>query len=134
MTSTRLPGLVAFVLLALVLVGCGSPSPAANVSVTTPAAPTPAIPTPSTNQVVIWGEVPAPPSCSCDHPDYLGRVDRGLAEVHLDQGFTQQKVSGQWQLFTVAFDPRTVSTQQVVKIIKERGGTIVSVSGGPSAN
>lgn len=111
--------------LVIVVAGCQS---AGQVAVES--APTPVVPMPSANQVVVWGEVPADPSCSCDHPDYLGRIDRSLARVKLDGGFTQQKVDGQWQLFTVAFDPRTASTQQVTKIIEDGGGKVVSVAGG----
>ena len=127
MEKKRLARVVAAMTVALVVVvaSCQSAGQATVVP-----APTPVVPTPSANQVVIWGEVPADPSCSCDHPDYLGRVDRSLAEAKLDRGFTQQKVNGQWQLFTVAFDPRTVSTQQVRKIIEDGGGKVVSVAGG----
>ena len=111
--------------LVIVVAGCQSAG-----QVTVAPAPTPVVPTPSASQVVIWGEVPADPSCSCDHPDYLGKIDRSLARVKLDGGFTQQKVDGQWQLFTVAFDPRMASTQQVKKIIEDGGGKVVSVTGG----
>lgn len=115
--STLIVGVVA-VLLALVVAGCatisaasGRPSSAASTA----------------GQEVIWGEVPATPSCPCDHPDYLGRVSRGLAQVHLDKNFTVRDVEGQWQRFTVTYNPATVPTKKVEEIIKERGGTVVSV-------
>jgi len=126
----RWPALPISLLLELLLisaVGCGIAQSASAKSATAAGSSS------SANQVVVWGEVPATPSCACDHPDYLGRVSRGLAEIHLDQNFTTRDVSGPWQRFTVTFDPRQVPTKQVVQMIADRGGQVLSVSNAASA-
>jgi hypothetical protein len=88
----------------LLLVGCQAPASTAA-------------------SMTVWGQVPR--QCNC-HMEPLARVGNDLEALQLPVDFRLQQASADgFQTFSVSFDPRQVSADQVKQILLADGASII---------
>jgi hypothetical protein len=93
----------------LLLAGCQALSGAAPASTAT--------------SMTLWGQVPK--QCNC-HMEPLARVGNDLQASQLPVDFRLQQASAEgFQTFSVSFDPRQVSPDQVKQILVADGAAII---------
>jgi hypothetical protein len=101
----------AYVLLAVVLVGCQ-------------AAPQPQPPpVQQVASVAIWAEVPRQ-ICTC-HEEALGHIETVVQDSDLPLEFKLEGGDVGWHVFSVTFDPTLVSEDRVTGILQDAGALII---------
>jgi hypothetical protein len=77
----------------------------------------------TTTSMTVWGQVPK--QCNC-HLEPLARVGNDLEASQLPVDFRLQQAGAEgFQTFTVSFDPRQVSRDQIEQILQADGADII---------
>jgi hypothetical protein len=80
-------------------------------------------PPPAPASAAVWAQVPRQ-ICTC-HEEALGRIETVLADSQLAVEFKIEGGNEGWHIFSVTFDPTSVSPDTVQQILRGAGALII---------